>query len=117
MKYFKRKEFACKCGCGLDTVDFELASILDSLREHFNSPVLVDSGCRCSSQNARIGGAKSSQHLLGRAADIKVEGHSPDEVADYLDQLYPNFYGIGRYNTWTHIDSRDSKARWDERTK
>lgn len=29
MKYFKRNEFECKCGCSFDTVDFELAEVMD----------------------------------------------------------------------------------------
>ena len=37
----------------------------------------------------------------------------PDEVADACEK----FDGLGRYDTFTHIDSRGSKARWDKRTE
>ena len=115
-KHFKREEFACKCGkCGQDTVDVVLIEILESVREHFGVSVRLTNANRCAKHNAEVGGATNSQHLKGRAADIQVEGINPDEVADWLDDMYPNQYGIGRYKTFTHIDSRDRSARWDKR--
>ncbi len=113
MKYFKRSEFKCKCGnCKFDTVDYELVKVLDELREHFNAPTTITSGCRCTSHNASIGGAKSSYHLYGKAADIKVSGSTPPMVYEYLDNKYPDKYGIGKYAGWVHIDVRTDKARW-----
>lgn len=109
---FNRSEFACRDGCGFDTVDVELIEVLQGLREHFNRPVFVTSGCRCEMRNVLSGGSKNSQHLIGRAADIVVNGHKAHEVYDYLDKLYPDQYGIGRYDHWTHIDTRNEKARW-----
>ena len=44
---FSRTEFACKCGCGFDTVDSLTLEALESIRKHFNKPVTVTSGCRC----------------------------------------------------------------------
>lgn len=111
-KYFKRKEFACKCGCGTDMIDYELVNVVTDVREHFGKPVVITSGHRCSSYNQRVGGAKASKHVLGIAADIKVTGVSPSVVANYLEDKYHNKYGIGRYNSFTHIDVRDNKSRW-----
>lgn len=116
MTYFKRSEFECKCGCGFDTVDYELAAVLDDIRSYFNSPVIINSGCRCESHNKAIGGSENSKHRLGVAADIVVSGIDADIVAEYLEQKYSHQYGIGRYNSWTHIDIRTAPARWDERT-
>lgn len=110
-KYFKQREFGCKC-CGyVNTVD-ELIVVLDKLREHFDKPVVITSGTRCTAHNKAVGGAKASQHLYGTAADIKVKDVSPVEVHKYLITTYPNEYGIGMYNTFTHIDVRPYKARW-----
>ncbi len=111
MKWFKRKEFACKCGCGFDTVDYELAAVLDATREHFGRPITVTSGARCVTHNASIGGRKSSQHLLGRAADIVVSGVSPTEVHKFLDTNYAHL-ALGLYENFVHLDSRGSAARW-----
>jgi uncharacterized protein YcbK (DUF882 family) len=108
---FDREEFACSCGCGFDTVDAELLVILDKVRFHFDRPVMINSGCRCPSHNGAVGGAVRSQHVLGRAADIVVMDIDPDAVATYLDSI--NAPGIGRYNNFTHVDSRSSRgARW-----
>jgi uncharacterized protein YcbK (DUF882 family) len=58
------------------------------------------------------GGALNSQHVQGRAADIQVKGISPSTVADYIDMIMDSCGGIGRYETFTHIDSRTEYARW-----
>lgn len=111
MKYFKRSEFACKCGCGQDTVDGGLAAILDDLRGHFKRRVTVTSGNRCPRYNLKVGGAEKSLHVLSRAADIQVEGVDPSVVADYAELR--DVPGLGRYATFTHIDSRSGpRARW-----
>lgn len=111
-KYFKRKEFACRCGCGTSTVDAELLQVVTDVREYFGSPVVITSGHRCSNHNRRVGGAASSMHMTGKAADIKVKGKDASAIASYLEHKYPDKYGIGRYNSFTHIDVRDGKARW-----
>ena len=69
-----------------------------------------------------MGGSKSSQHLLGRAADFYVEGVDVATVAAYAETLLPSRGGIGRYprdakhpkrsTGWGHIDTRANKSRW-----
>ncbi|EJV6228549.1 DUF882 domain-containing protein [Salmonella enterica] len=112
-KYFKRKEFACKCGCGQDTVDAELLAILEDVREHFGKPVIINSANRCPAHNKRVGGASKSVHLTGKAADIVVKGVAPDIVHAYLTAKYSGKYGIGKYKTFTHVDSRSKESRWN----
>jgi len=112
-KNYSRSEFACKCGCGFDTVDTETLDVLQKLRDHFNESVRITSGCRCAKYNKRIGGAKRSKHVQGRATDIQVANILPAKVANYLSAAYPRKYGIGRYSTFTHIDTRSGgAARW-----
>jgi len=111
-KYFARHEFECKCGCGFDSIDAETLEVLMDLRKHFNSPVTINSGCRCDSYNRQIGGSEHSQHKRARACDIKIRFIGPSLVADYLEDKYPDKYGIGRYDSFTHIDTRQVKARW-----
>ncbi|OYD24692.1 D-Ala-D-Ala carboxypeptidase family metallohydrolase [Oceanimonas baumannii] len=111
--HFTRREFACKCGCGFDAVDAELLGVLEQLRRDLGSrPVIITSACRCDLHNRRVGGARNSVHKLGKAADIRVKGLLPAQVADYLERTYPGRYGIGRYATFTHIDVRETPARW-----
>lgn len=110
---FSRKEFKCNCGeCDYDTVDAELVAVLQDLREAYNAPITVTSGNRCVSYNKKVGGGSKSYHIRGRAADIIVEGISPDEIYQYLNWKYPDQYGMGRYDDFTHIDTRNNKARW-----
>jgi uncharacterized protein YcbK (DUF882 family) len=111
-RHFKRAEFQCKCGCGYNTVDAELITILEDVRSHFKKPVRINSGARCFKHNASEGGRPTSQHLIGRAADITVEGVIPIVVYNYLNTKHPSEYGLGNYETFTHIDSRSTRARW-----
>ena len=118
---FRVREFACT---GSDTVklDDELVVLLQCIREHFGKPVHITSGFRTAAHNAAVGGSKSSQHLLGKAADFWVEGVSVATVADYAETLLPDRGGIGRYpkdakhptrkTGWVHIDTRPNKSRW-----
>jgi uncharacterized protein YcbK (DUF882 family) len=110
-RHFHRSEFSCSCGCGFAAVDLELVAILEDVRSHFNSPVIITSGCRCEKKNTDVGGEKGSFHLKGMAVDFKVMGVDPAEVATYLEDKYSG-YGIGRYSTWTHLDVRNYTARW-----
>jgi uncharacterized protein YcbK (DUF882 family) len=110
--HFSRSEFACKCGCGFDTVDVQLLEALEAVRQFYGLPVTINSACRCAKYNAKIGGSPKSQHLIGRAADITVRGMSPTAVANYLEQTFPDRYGIGRYSTFVHIDTRATPSRW-----
>lgn len=111
-KNFSRSEFACKCGCGFDTVDIRLLDYLEAVRKHFNQKITINSGCRCMMYNVQIGGSDGSQHLKGRAADIVVEHNRPFDVHKFLGTLNPN--GLGLYKTFVHVDSRSHEnARWD----
>ena len=116
IEHFERREFACKCGkCGGYPAEpsWDLIAILEKIRDHFGSPVRVNSGVRCAAHNTAVGGAKSSQHLYGTASDIRVDGVSPAEVASYAETLLQNTGGIGIYSTFTHIDVRSIKSRWN----
>lgn len=117
IEYFERSEFKCKCGKYCDGFpvepDEKLVRLLETIREHFDAPVTVSSGVRCKTHNANCGGATRSQHMVGTAADIKVKGKTPKEVAAYCETLLPNSGGIGIYKTWVHVDVRLTKARWN----
>lgn len=112
-QHFSRHEFACKCGCGFDTVDAALLATLERVRTHYDRPVTINSGCRCPAHNKAIDGSPRSQHMLGRAADIVVAGVMPNRVADFFDD-HPG--GLCRYDTFTHVDSRGYAARQDFRS-
>ena len=94
---FKVREFRCRDGSDAIMIDQTLVVLLQAIREHFNKPITITSGYRTAAHNAAVGGAKSSQHLLGRAADIQVAGVSVEDVASYAEALMPDWGGVGRY--------------------
>ena len=109
---FKVKEFACFDGTDPIFVDTELVEVLQKIRTHFGKAVTITSAYRTPSHNKSVGGTTYSQHLYGKAADIKVSGITPPKVAEYAEELLRNNGGIGRYDTFTHIDVRSAKSRW-----
>lgn len=116
---FKVRELRCRDGSDTVMVDETLTVVLQCIRDHFGKPVTITSGYRTPAHNAAVGGAKSSQHLLGRAADIRVEGVSVEDVAAYAESLMPDWGGVGRYPVktgratgWVHVDTRATKSRW-----
>lgn len=116
---FRVREFRCRDGSDTILIDEALVVLLQCIREHFGKPVTITSGYRTAAHNAAVGGAKSSQHLLGRAADIRVEGVSVEDVAAYAESLMSDWGGVGRYPVkagratgWVHVDARQNKSRW-----
>ena len=116
-KNFKRREFACKCGCGFDVVDVKLIEILQAIRDHYQKPVHVTSACRCLKHNKNVGSKDTSQHALGKAADIYIVGIRAEEIKTFLrSTIMKTFGGIGIYPNWKnrglHIDVRNKKTDW-----
>ncbi len=109
---FDREEFACKCGCGYAVVDVDLLRLLERVRAHFGKPVKINSACRCENHNKEVGGADGSKHKLGIAADIVVKDVDSSEVYNFIDRHLPGPLGLGSYNSFTHVDVREVKARW-----
>lgn len=117
---FNSTEFDCNCkkpDCNWTLVDLDHVASLQKLRDKLGKPISINSGYRCPAHNKEVGGATGSMHVQGHATDIVVKGMDPNKVAD----LCEDFNGLGRYSTFTHIDSRPSdkytKARWDFRSK
>ena len=117
--HFRVQEFRCKDGSDPVFVDTALVELLEQLRAHFGKAVTITSGYRTAAHNRAVGGSKSSQHLLGRAADIQVQDTDPLAVAAYVESLMPGWGGVGRYPVkagrtkgWVHVDTRPNKSRW-----
>lgn len=110
---FKVKEFACTDGSDPIFIDSDLVNILQKIRSHFGKAVTITSAYRTPGKNKACGGTTYSQHLYGKAADIKIQGVAPKTVAAYAEKLLPKSGGIGIYKTFTHIDVRTTKSRWN----
>ena len=117
-KNFRLDEFKCKCGsCDPILVDDQLINWLQKIRDHFGKSIHVNSGYRCAKHNAdpKVGGSPSSHHVKGMAADIRVQGITPEEVAKYAESI--GIQRIGLYDTFVHIGSDTTKKFWKGHNK
>lgn len=122
-KNFKIQEFECKGECDMPLEVYEniikLASQLQFLRDYTGRPITINSAYRCPDHNAKVGGSKTSQHLLGKAADITIQSLKPAEVyriiEDLIDMGHMLQGGLGLYEEkgFVHYDIRKTKARWN----
>lgn len=108
---FKAREFDCPCPrCTETKIDLDLVEIMQKNRDHFGKPI-SPSAYRCPQHNAETpNAAKASNHTLGRASDFRVDGVPTIEVAAYNESI--GVKGIGHYDTFVHVDTRDTKAFW-----
>lgn len=114
--YFRLSEGACKCGHHTYHL-WSIMSNLDSVRTNLGYSMTVNSGYPCPIYNANIRptpGAKNSQHIYGKAADIAVQDFNGDGKANSKDwnrlataaasASYIEPYEDTR--TWVHMDWR-----------
>ena len=108
-KNFTREEFRCKCGgtyCnGFPAEPQEkMVRAVDRVRNHFGRAFSPNSGVRCPTHNANVGGVANSRHLRGRAVDFGVPGKTAAQVLAYVETL-PDIrycYAIDEQNV--HMD-------------
>jgi len=93
---------------------FNLQVIQDHLPE--GKKIKIISGYRSSRCNKHVSGAKKSQHMTGKAADIRVKGMSPRKVKRLIERLIKEKKisdgGVGLYRRHVHYDIREWHARW-----
>ena len=117
---FTLKEFRCRDGSDVPEEHMEhvqlLAENLQVLRDYIGRPIKIISGYRSPDYNKKIGGARRSQHMTAKAADIKVDGMEPWIVKKIIEHLIHEGHmmkgGVGIYETFVHYDVRGRNARW-----
>ncbi len=102
---FKVSEFACQDGTAKVLIDYELACLLQFMRDIVGKPLTINSAYRTESHNKKVGGAANSYHKYGRAFD--VSGADVDLMCKILKSI--GVKGIIKYPTFVHMDSRDNK--------
>ena len=116
---FGSKEFDCKgtsCRCTVTRIDSKLSRKLQILRNKLGKTIIINSGNRCPKHNAAVGGTASSYHLntKGKAADIRVEGVTPEQLAKAAQDV--GFSGVGCYSGtaghFVHVDTRAGVYYW-----
>jgi uncharacterized protein YcbK (DUF882 family) len=109
-KNFKLSEFACNDGSSEIILDMDLVIKLQKLRDNIGKPIFINSGYRNKEYNKKVGGVTNSQHLLGKAADIRVDGINVDELSRHAKIV--GFNGIGIYKDFLHVDIRNKETNW-----
>lgn len=82
-------------------------NILEPLRTYIKGPIKVSSGYRSDALNSLIGGAKSSQHKTGQAADVDLK----DKCAEAFHWIMANLdydqiiweFGNDEQPDWIHV--------------
>lgn len=124
--HFSLAEFACRDGTPYPSrwINARLRPLCDTLeviRAEAGSPVRVLSGYRTPRYNARIGGARKSEHMEGCAGDIIADGMSAASLHALVLRLYRDgrilLGGLGAYPGFVHVDIRDGGrlVRWTGR--
>lgn len=107
---FRVREFACHDGSDRILIDDRLPQLLQEIRDYFGKPVTINSAYRNAAYNKQIGGASASQHVQGRAADIRVQDVPPYAVAAYMEHRIKTGgkYACGYYpiSLFCHVDTR-----------
>ncbi len=78
-------------------------NVMQKIRDHFKMPVAISSGYRCVSLNSILGGASTSQHIKGMAADFTVKGYTIKQVFDWCKENLIYDQLINEKNQWVHI--------------
>lgn len=106
----------------LDCLKVLCARVLEPVRAHYG-PVHINSGFRCPDLNKAVGGASTSQHCLGQAADIEVAGVANGDLAAWIaanldfDQVILECYRKGQPNSgWVHVSYKTSGNRKEQLT-
>ena len=82
-----------------------LAEFLETVKTILGGkPVMINSAYRGPAVNEKVGGSKSSQHMIGCAADIRIPGMNPDQVCRAIIEAgLPFDQLIREFDSWTHI--------------
>ena len=96
-------------------VDPSVTEKLGQLQATRSSPLSISSGYRSPAYNARVGGARRSQHIQGKAVDIDTSGMTRAEVKSLISEASRlGFTGIGVYDTASnqsiHLDVAGRRA-------
>ena len=112
MRYFKNSEFNCKCKkCDNEHhMDMETLEMLETACAFAGIPLKINSAWRCEEHNKKVGGSKTSSHLIGKALDIRTK--TPRERFWVVYGLiHAGFTRILIYKTFVHADTDIEKPR------
>lgn len=95
----------------LDNLLLLIANVLQPLRDYVNRPIIINSGYRSFSLNAKVGGVINSQHLTGQAADFTIKGLTVKQTMELVKKSGVPFDQLIDEKTWVHISYNKTKNR------
>ena len=108
IRYFSRKEFACKCGRYCDGYPAQIqrgvVELADRARAELKGVGFVSSGLRCPQHNANVGGVSDSRHLNGKAIALRIEGKSARQTLAWAQKQPEVRYSYAIDASYVHMD-------------
>ena len=102
LKYFKRKEFTCKCGCKQNNINSELLEFSYEARYMAKLPFVISSGYRCEN-HPESKKKPTSSHIKGLAVDIVCKDSNSRAIM--MDALvFAEFERFGLHKSFIHVD-------------
>jgi zinc D-Ala-D-Ala carboxypeptidase len=81
-----------------------LAQLLEDVRALFNKPIHINSAYRSVTVNSLLGSKPTSQHCIGCAADIRIDGLTPDQIVKKIVKSNIQYDQVIReFDSWVHI--------------
>ena len=91
----------------VDNLQRLVTGCLQPLRDEAG-PIFISSGYRPLELNTRIGGSKTSRHVTGEAADLKVINQTSFDTAELIVAMdLPFDQVILEFNRWVHLGVAD----------
>lgn len=110
--FFAYRELACPC-CGVVQLDQHFAAALSFLRSRWNKPLTINSVCRCTAHNTRIGGHPNSLHLVqnpkwttlgSMAADVAWRNWQAEDKLSFAKMAHSLGFRVGLHDGFCHVD-------------
>lgn len=107
--HFSKKDFACK-ESGQFKISLGLVGILEELRSKIQKRIEIVKGFESLEVAEKRGKLKRNFHTMGLAADIRVDGMSPQELFTCVESI-EGIAGIGLNvaDNYVHIDTRKAE--------
>jgi uncharacterized protein YcbK (DUF882 family) len=99
-------------GAGYKKIDPVVLGKLLRVCEQTGQSYVINSGYRSPEKNSKVGGAKLSQHMTGKAIDVQVKGSYEERAEFVVAASRAGFTGIGVYSSFIHLDIRPERVSW-----
>jgi hypothetical protein len=115
---FSAKEFACN-HCKEVVIEEQLVQQLQQLRDVFNTGIIITSGYRCPTHNARVGGWLNKVYILREKSAVDFTMLGEINAFQVFTEACKIFNRVGLYQSsnnplsaYMHVDSGEKGTWW-----